>query len=143
MAKSVIFGPRPTLLASPSPPRNRNHVIEANSDSIHTRNWTLNRPSRHPDETVMSEQILSTELSGCYAWTHTLQGVYYGPGSVSTALPKLLDTLGASKAMVVTGNSLYTKVCLTNNPFRHPALFSGFSYYYTDGYCEKGGRHPA
>jgi hypothetical protein len=42
----------------------------------------------------MSEQIPSTELSGYYAWTHTLQGVYYGPGSVSTALPTLLDTLG-------------------------------------------------
>jgi alcohol dehydrogenase class IV len=61
----------------------------------------------------MSEQNPSTELSGYYAWTQTLQGVYYGPGSVSTALPKLLDTLGASKALVVTGNSLYTKVCLT------------------------------
>lgn len=60
----------------------------------------------------MSEQIPSTELSGYYAWTHTLQGVYYGPGSVSTALPTLLDTLGASKALVITGNSLYTKVCL-------------------------------
>ena len=64
----------------------------------------------------MSKQIPSTELSGNYAWTHTLQGVYYGPGSVSTALPKLLDTLGASKAFVVTGNSLYTKVCLTTLP---------------------------
>ena len=37
-------------------------------------------------------------------------------------LPKLLDTLGASKVFVVTENSLYTKVCLTNNPFRHPDL---------------------
>ena len=62
----------------------------------------------------MSEQIPSTELSGFYGWTDTLQGVYYGPGCVSTALPKLLDTLGASKALVVTGNSLYTKVCLIN-----------------------------
>ena len=60
----------------------------------------------------MSEQVPSTELSGDYAWTQTLQGVYYGPGSVSTALPKLLDTLGAFKAFIVTGNSLYTKVCL-------------------------------
>jgi hypothetical protein len=54
----------------------------------------------------------STELHGYYGWTHTLEGVYYGPGSVSTALPKLLDTLGASKAFIVTGNSLYTKVRL-------------------------------
>ena len=64
----------------------------------------------------MAEQIPSTELSGYYSWTQTLQGVYYGPGSLSTALPKLLDTLGASKALVVTGNSLYTKVRLTNYP---------------------------
>jgi hypothetical protein len=70
----------------------------------------------------MSEQILSTELSGYYGWTHTLQGVYYGPGSVSTALPKLLDTLGASKALVVTGNSLYTKVCLITRS--SPGVFS-------------------
>ena len=70
---------------------------------------------------TMSEQIPSTELSGYYAWTHTLQGVHYGPGSVSTALPALLDTLGASKALVVTGNSLYTKVLYTqSNPLPSP-----------------------
>ena len=61
----------------------------------------------------MSGQTYSTESHGYYAWTDTLEGVYYGPGSVSTALPKLLDTLGASKALIVTGNSLYTKVRLT------------------------------
>ena len=54
----------------------------------------------------------TTELSGYYAWTHTLEGVYYGPGCVSITLPKLLGDLGASKALIVTGNSLYTKVCL-------------------------------
>ncbi|KAH9994923.1 alcohol dehydrogenase IV [Russula compacta] len=57
----------------------------------------------------MSVHIPSTELSGYYGWTHTLLGVYYGPGSVSTALPKLLDAIGASKALVVTGTSLYSK----------------------------------
>jgi hypothetical protein len=72
----------------------------------------------------MSVQIPSTELSGYYAWTHTLQGVYYGPGSVSTALPKLLDTLGTSKALVITGKSLYTKVCLTTTtPRLGPSSF--------------------
>ena len=88
----------------------------------------------------MSEQIPSTELSGYYAWTHTLQGVYYGPGSVSTALPTLLDNLGASKALVVTGNSLYTKVCQIN-----PTLFAQISVfsYHTDRCCEESGRHPA
>lgn len=52
----------------------------------------------------------SGPLSGFYGWTDTLKGVYYGPGSLSTALPKLLDTLGAKKALLVTGKSLYNKV---------------------------------
>ncbi|KAI9509496.1 alcohol dehydrogenase IV [Russula earlei] len=52
---------------------------------------------------------MSADLNGYYAWTRTLEGLYYGPGSVLTALPKLLDTLGGSKAMIVTGKSLYTK----------------------------------
>jgi len=79
--------------------------------SMQIRNWTLYTAiSPQNCLSTMSEHIPSTELSGYYAWTHTLQGVHYGPGSVSTALPTLLDTLGASKALVVTGNSLYTKV---------------------------------
>lgn len=49
-------------------------------------------------------------LHGFYGWTDTLKGVFYGPGSVKTALPKLLNVLGAKKALVVTGKSLYTKV---------------------------------
>ena len=52
----------------------------------------------------------SSNLQGQYAWTDTLKGVHYGPGSVNTALPKLLKTLGASKALVVTGRSLHDKV---------------------------------
>lgn len=55
-------------------------------------------------------QYESTNLQGQYAWTDTLKGVHYGPGSVNTALPKLLKTLGASKALVVTGRSLHDKV---------------------------------
>ncbi|KAF5393497.1 hypothetical protein D9757_000653 [Collybiopsis confluens] len=51
----------------------------------------------------------STELQGFYGWTDTLRGIQYGPGSVSTALPKFLKLLGASKAMVLTGKSLYEK----------------------------------
>ncbi|KNZ72832.1 NAD-dependent methanol dehydrogenase [Termitomyces sp. J132] len=48
-------------------------------------------------------------LSGFYSWTDTLEGVYYGPGSTKTALPKLLHTLGIKKALVVTGKSLHDK----------------------------------
>ncbi|KAI0331178.1 iron-containing alcohol dehydrogenase [Cubamyces sp. BRFM 1775] len=51
----------------------------------------------------------SSDLSGSYAWTDTLKGVHYGPGSVKTALPKLLGILGAKKAFVVTGRSLHDK----------------------------------
>lgn len=51
----------------------------------------------------------STSLQGSYAWTDTLKGVYYGPGSVATALPKLLHILGVKKALIVTGRSLYGK----------------------------------
>ncbi|KAI0940538.1 hypothetical protein AcW1_003708 [Taiwanofungus camphoratus] len=51
----------------------------------------------------------STALQGYYSWTDTLKGVYYGPGSLSTALPKLLQLLGAKKALVVTGKSLHDK----------------------------------
>ncbi|KAF7971874.1 hypothetical protein HWV62_19755 [Athelia sp. TMB] len=51
----------------------------------------------------------SGPLSGFYGWTDTLKGVYYGPGSLTTALPKLLDTLGVKKALLVTGKSLYNK----------------------------------
>ena len=52
----------------------------------------------------------SSPLQGFYSWTDTLKGVYYGPGSVVHALPKLLDTLGVKKALIVTGRSLYEKV---------------------------------
>ncbi|KAI0745044.1 alcohol dehydrogenase IV [Earliella scabrosa] len=52
---------------------------------------------------------MSTSITGSYAYTDTLKGVYYGPGSVKTALPKLLDILGAKRALVVTGRSLFQK----------------------------------
>jgi alcohol dehydrogenase class IV len=45
-----------------------------------------------------------------YAWTDTLKGIYYGPGSLKSALPQLLGTLKASRALVVTGKTLYEKV---------------------------------
>jgi len=39
-----------------------------------------------------------------------LKGLYYGPGSLKTALPKLLDSLGVKKVLIVTGKSLNNKV---------------------------------
>lgn len=52
----------------------------------------------------------SDSLHGYYGWTDTLEGVYYGPGSLKTALPKLLNILKVKTALVVTGKSLYHKV---------------------------------
>ncbi|KAH9858574.1 alcohol dehydrogenase IV [Lenzites betulinus] len=51
----------------------------------------------------------SSDLQGAYAWTDSLKGVHYGPGSVKTGLPKLLSIIGGKKALVVTGRSLYEK----------------------------------
>jgi alcohol dehydrogenase class IV len=51
-----------------------------------------------------------SSLSGSYSYTDALRGIYYGPGSLKTALPKLLDTLGVKKALIVTGKSLHNKV---------------------------------
>ncbi|KAF8161165.1 alcohol dehydrogenase IV [Crassisporium funariophilum] len=48
-------------------------------------------------------------LHGFYGWTDTLKGVYFGPGSVTTALPKLLNTLGVKRALIVTGKTLHEK----------------------------------
>ncbi|THH18790.1 hypothetical protein EW146_g2256 [Bondarzewia mesenterica] len=57
-----------------------------------------------------SEKNESTDLQGFYSWSDTLKGVYYGPGSLSTALPKLRASIGGTKALIITGRSLYTKV---------------------------------
>ncbi|RPD63712.1 alcohol dehydrogenase IV [Lentinus tigrinus ALCF2SS1-6] len=48
-----------------------------------------------------------SSLTGSYAYNDTLKGVYYGPGSIKTALPKLLDILGVKRALVLTGRSLF------------------------------------
>ena len=55
-----------------------------------------------------------SNLHGSYAYHDTLKGVYYGPGCVHTALPKLLSILNGRKAFVVTGKSLREKVSFTN-----------------------------
>lgn len=60
-------------------------------------------------------QYPSTNLQGFYAWTDTLKGVHYGPGSVHTALPKLLGIIGIKRALVVTGKSLYEKVSFNSS----------------------------
>jgi len=51
----------------------------------------------------------STSTQGYYSYTDTLKGIYYGPGCVASALPKLLETLGAKKALIVTGKSVSQK----------------------------------
>lgn len=51
----------------------------------------------------------SSDLEGSYAYTE-LKALYYGPGSLETALPALLQKFGAKKALIVTGRSLFEKV---------------------------------
>lgn len=51
----------------------------------------------------------SSNLQGYYSWTDSLKGIQYGPGCLEQALPKFLDMLGAKKALIVTGRSLYEK----------------------------------
>ncbi|OJT15914.1 Alcohol dehydrogenase 2 [Trametes pubescens] len=57
----------------------------------------------------------SSNLHGSYAWTQSLQGIHFGPGSIKTALPKLLAKIGAKKALVVTGRSLHEKTDVVRN----------------------------
>ena len=49
-------------------------------------------------------------ISGFYAYTQTLKGVYYGPGSVKNSLISVLEGFGTKKVLVVTGKSLREKV---------------------------------
>ncbi|KAJ3554504.1 hypothetical protein NM688_g3074 [Phlebia brevispora] len=51
----------------------------------------------------------STDLHGSYSFTDRLKAVHYGPGSVETALPKLLKQFGVKKALIVTGKTLFEK----------------------------------
>ena len=54
---------------------------------------------------------MSTDaISGFYAYTETLKGVYYGPGSVRSSLISALEGFGAKKVLIVTGKSLREKV---------------------------------
>ena len=71
--------------------------------------------------------MASSGLTGSYGYTDTLKGVHFGPGSTKTALPKLLNTIGAKKALVVTGRSLFTKVGIH---FFYPAISSYISILY-------------
>lgn len=54
----------------------------------------------------MSEEA----ISGFYAYTQTLKGVYYGPGSVKNSLTSVLEGLNTKKVLIVTGKSLREKV---------------------------------
>lgn len=76
--------------------------------SNHRPLLTLRTSSRM--STLDTSTYETSTLSGSYSFTDTLKGVYYGPGCVKTALPKLLQTLGRTKALIVTGKSLSQKV---------------------------------
>ncbi|TFK22557.1 alcohol dehydrogenase IV [Coprinopsis marcescibilis] len=57
----------------------------------------------------LDDSLATDPLHGFYGWTDTLKGVYYGPGSVKTAIPKLLKILKVKKALIVTGRTLNDK----------------------------------
>ncbi|THH09439.1 hypothetical protein EW145_g2009 [Phellinidium pouzarii] len=57
----------------------------------------------------MSNDTSDSVLYGNYAFTDSFKSVHYGPGCITSALPKLLATVGAKTALVVTGRSLHTK----------------------------------
>ena len=52
----------------------------------------------------------STTYQGHYSWHLNLQGIFYGPGCIKTALPQLLDDLGIKRAMLLTSKSVLNKV---------------------------------
>lgn len=40
------------------------------------------------DQSSLLMKFLNRRFQGFYGWTDTLKGIQYGPGSLSTALPK-------------------------------------------------------
>ncbi|KLO09147.1 alcohol dehydrogenase IV [Schizopora paradoxa] len=79
----------------------------------------------------MSESPRTT-IQGSLGSSPTLQSVFYGPGCVSNALPKLIKSFGVKKALVVTGNTLRTKTdvvkkveTILEQHDAHGATFSG------------------
>ena len=52
----------------------------------------------------------TSAITGFYAYTQTLKGVYYGPGSVKNSLVSVLEEFGTKKVLIVTGKSLREKV---------------------------------
>lgn len=71
----------------------------------------------------------SSELQGMYSYTDTLKGIYYGPGSIETALPELLKEFNATKALIVTGKSLFEKVLLADLNKRFECTSTNFVIY--------------
>ena len=49
-------------------------------------------------------------ISGFYAYTQTLKGVYYGPGSVKNSLISVLEGFGTKRVLIITGRSLRERV---------------------------------
>lgn len=61
--------------------------------------------------TILPTATMSASaISGFYAYTQTLKGVYYGPGSVKDSLIPVLEGFGSKKVLIITGKSLREKV---------------------------------
>lgn len=58
----------------------------------------------------LAATMSTSAISGFYAYTQTLKGVYYGPGSVKDSLISILEGFGTKKVLIITGKSLREKV---------------------------------
>ena len=103
-------------------PHTRNSSFPRNSRYRSRRNFTgeIRHPSsyqvsgsQNPSLSRSSDSEIVYKISSTsrFGWFLCVFGrAQFGPGSVKTSLPKLLDALGAKKALAATGNSLYNKV---------------------------------
>ena len=69
--------------------------LEAGDNSLKLDQWQRQHMSITPIMSpTPSPESTDSQLFGTYGYSDTLERVYYGPGSIKTALPKLLLDLG-------------------------------------------------
>ena len=114
-ARNSILSPQ--LRRRPKKSRARNLLMSAMGlitqqlPGLEIGNYALNTSSASTTLTSTSNSTMpNTDISGVYSVTETFKAVHYGPGSLTTALPKLLEVLSAKRALIITGRSLATKV---------------------------------
>jgi hypothetical protein len=89
--------------------------------------------SQYHSQTQCSSLALSTVPTRIWM---RLRACNYGPGSLKTALPKLLDILGTKKVLIVTGKSLNNNVSSLRLVVHSKSVFY---LQFLDGCREKSG----